>query len=192
MEMPMNDFLQQVFALVCDQNPAHTWASGDGLLPLCQRCTGLYGGAALACLLMWRFRPIPNALYRWLHVVLLLLMTPFGFHLVSQDGLVRTMSGLWFGYGIVGILWLLPSARIAPPSRSGRRNGVLHLLLGLLSMIFLPLLAASGNVMVAIILSWLALVGLVALATLLGSNAFLLITGIAHRLLRPAGGVSYD
>lgn len=42
------ELLHTVFRHVCGQPPDRTWHLDSLLLPVCQRCTGLYIGAALA------------------------------------------------------------------------------------------------------------------------------------------------
>jgi uncharacterized membrane protein len=170
----MAGFMQEIFGLVCGQNPAHTWAPGGELLPLCQRCTGLYVGAALALLLLILYRPPIDIRYRWLHAMLLLAMTPFGFHLVPHGEVLRTMSGHWFGFGSVGLLWLMPGELWAD---KGHRKPSLrsYLLLGLMSLISVPVFAQWGGALAAVTLSWLALAGLAAIAGLLLGNLILLL-----------------
>jgi len=182
----MNAFMHQIFGFVCAQNPAHTWAPGSEWLPFCQRCTGLYVGALFALSLLIWFRPSTDARYRWLHVILLLLMTPFGFHLVSHGAVLRTMSGYWFGFGVVGLLWLLPVTRICTKAGSIAPSLKHYLIMGVAGIILLPLIAIYGGVFSARILSWLAFVGLVATACLLVVNIIIFGSSILAWLLRPA------
>ena len=109
----MMSFLDQVFALVCGQEPSHSWAPGGNLLPFCQRCTGLYTGAAIAAALQLILRLQPRSAYLWFHGLLLLQMIPFGFHLVPQGPVLRTLSGQLFSLGVVAYLWLVPGSRLA-------------------------------------------------------------------------------
>jgi uncharacterized membrane protein len=169
--------MEQIFSLVCGQNPAHTWAPGGKLLPLCERCTGLYVGAVLALVLLLLFRPIPGARYRWLHGVLVLLMAPFGFHIVPQDAALRTLSGLWFGFGAVGLLWLLPGVRFFARRERARCTGEVHVLLGGTSLVLVPAAAGWGGVAAHVVLSWSALAGLAVLAGLVIANASLFLAG---------------
>ena len=48
------------------------------------------------------------------HGAFLLLMAPFGFHWLPQGPVLRTMTGVLFGFGVVTFLWLQPAARGAP------------------------------------------------------------------------------
>ncbi len=182
----MTGFMQKIFGLVCGQNPAHTWAPGGELLPLCQRCTGLYVGAVLALLLLILYRPPIDARYRWLHAMLLLSMTPFGFNLVPHGEVLRTVSGHWFGFGIVGLLWLMPGERWVdkchrkPSLRS-------YLLLGSMSLISVPVCARWGGALAAVTLSWLALAGLAVIAGLLLGNMILLMYTMVTWFQRQTG-----
>jgi uncharacterized membrane protein len=115
----MLDILTHLFAAVCGQAPAHTWAPGGIFLPCCQRCTGLYAGAAVAAFLHWRFRPILSARFLEVHGVFLLLMAPFGFHWVAQGPVLRTVTGMLFGFGVVTFLWLAVGDRSPVNSGAG-------------------------------------------------------------------------
>jgi len=88
------------------------WAPGGTLLPFCQRCTGFYAGAAVALVLHLGLRIRPTARFLQVHGGFLLLMIPLGYHWVPQDALVRGVSGVLFGSGVVSFLWLLPGPRI--------------------------------------------------------------------------------
>jgi uncharacterized membrane protein len=181
----MSALIHRIFGLVCAQNPAHTWAPGGDLLPVCQRCTGLYVGALLALLLLLCFRPATNERYRRLHVILVLLMTPFGFHLVPHGAVLRTMSGNWFGFGVVGLLWLLPEKWIA--AKTGRLTSGLkpYLLLGGASIVLLPLLVIWAGSFAWLVLPWLALAGMAVIAGLLVGNTLIFAVSIFRWLCRP-------
>ena len=179
----MNEFMHQIFGLVCSQNPAHTWTPGGGLLPVCQRCTGLYVSAALALYLLLRFRPSTDTRYRRLHAIFLLLMTPFGFHLVPHGAVLRTMSGYWFGFGVVGLLWLMPGAWVSGRSGPIALSLKHYLFWGAAGLVVLPFITIFGGVSAALILSWLALVGMGAMVGLLVAN-FVLFIGITLAWIR--------
>jgi uncharacterized membrane protein len=180
-----NDFFPQVFSFVCGQDPAHTWAPADKLLPLCQRCTGLYIGILIGLLLLLRYRPLTNARYCRIHVILLLLMAPFGFHLAPQEAFLRTMSGQWFGFGVIGLLWLLPNAKFLPGKRRAA-IGIPHLWIGAMSLLVVPIFARWGGSLAAAVLPWLALAGLAVIAGLLLCNGILLLAPIFSRVRRKA------
>jgi uncharacterized membrane protein len=182
----MTAFLHQIFSFVCAQNPAHTWAPGGELLPFCQRCTGLYVGATLALLLLLWFRPATDARYCWLHVALVLFMTPFGFHLVPHGAVLRTMSGHFFGFGVAGLLWLFPEKMISAKTGRGTSHLGLYLRMGMASIFLLPIFSIWGGGFAALVLSWLALVGLAAITGLLVGNVAIFAFSILAGLRRMA------
>jgi uncharacterized membrane protein len=114
------------FAAVCGQDPGHTWAPGGILLPCCQRCTGLYVGAGVAALLHLLLRPRLSGRFLEIHGAFLLAMVPFGFHWVGQGPVLRTLTGVLFGSGVVTFLWLPLSQMMGERtawSPSDRREG---------------------------------------------------------------------
>ncbi len=179
----ISELTREVFSLICSQNPAHTWAPNGVPLPLCERCTGFYVGAAIALVLLLWFRPVPNRLFRWLHAMLVLAMTPFGFHLVSHGAILRTMSGQWFGFGVVGLLWLLPGARLAQTAGGRVWSTWLHPLIGAASIVALPFFAGRCGAFAAALLPPVALIGLAVLAGLWIANTAILVSTLSsHRL----------
>jgi len=88
----MLDWLHELFASVCGQNLAHTWAPGGQLLPCCQRCTGVYVGTCAAALVHLATPPAPTRFWRWLHGAFLLFMIPAGFHWLPQGPALRAAS----------------------------------------------------------------------------------------------------
>jgi uncharacterized membrane protein len=122
----MLEVLHHVFAAVCGQNPAHTWAPGGILLPCCQRCTGLYVGAGVAALLHIWLRPKLSGRFLEDHGAFLLAMAPFGFHWLKDGPTLRTATGLLFGFAVVTFLWLplagglRENSAFGPPLRKTR------------------------------------------------------------------------
>jgi hypothetical protein len=134
------------------------------------------------------------------HGGFLLLMAPFGFHWLPQGPVLRTITGLLFGFGLFAFLWLPMSRRLADPlafgmgpgrigriGRIGRRRlakgeacgvrpGFMAYAIGLAATVGLvPLLAACGGQVVAYALSSLIFFGLATLAVvLIGNFAFAL------------------
>ena len=102
----MTELLRHVFGWVCGQDPAHTWSPGGELLPLCQRCTGVYAGAFVAALLHLAWRPAPTPRWLWLNGAFLLGMLPFGFYWIPQNAELRCASGILFGFGLIAFLCL--------------------------------------------------------------------------------------
>jgi uncharacterized membrane protein len=119
------EVLNHAFALVCGQNPGHTWTPGGMLLPCCQRCTGLYVGAGMAALLHFWLRPRLSARFLEAHGAFLVFMAPFGFHWLAHGPEMRTITGVLFGFAVVTFL-LLPlvgGAREAAWSRGWPLKG---------------------------------------------------------------------
>jgi uncharacterized membrane protein len=165
------DPLLRVFDGLCAQ--AHCWAPGGETLPFCQRCTGFYVGAALALVLYAVFRPRPTLSVLWAHGLFLLLMVPFGYHLVPQNGTLRTLTGQLFAVGLVGYFCLLPlpSWRNQPAENNhflwAYTAGILA------SLAAVQLMVHWGGRLSGEVLTWLGLAGLIALAVLAVANGIL-------------------
>ena len=182
----MADLLQQLFGWICGQNPSHTWAPGGELLPFCQRCTGLYAGAGVAALWHLLLRPAPTNRWLWLNGGFLLFMVPFGFHWLPQGPVLRAITGVLFGFGLVAFLRLtIRSGTGVPPIqlRGDRpdpcpttRRGYWLTLPALLALV--PWLGAQGNALAANTLTLLAALGALALFSLVLANAVLLTPGL--------------
>ena len=183
----MQDLLYHLFAPVCGQNPAHTWAPGSVSLPCCQRCLGLYVGACMAALLHLTARPAATYRWRWLHGGFLLLMLPFGCHWLPHGPLLRTVTGILFGFGLTAFLRLT----LPPPSSRGhpaRANRIYAAGLGATIML-VPWLGAYGNASTASVLSLLAAGGALALAALVLANAALALRWLTRLLFNRAARV---
>jgi len=102
----MHATLSHAFSWVCGQDPAHTWTCDGLVLPCCQRCTGLYLGALAAFILQSLLRPSMNRNFLWVHGMFLMLMVPFGFHWLPQGPLLRSWTGVLFGFAVVTFLRL--------------------------------------------------------------------------------------
>jgi len=134
----MMDWLFNAFGWVCGQNSSHTWVLAGQSLPFCERCTGLYAGVGLAWIALSVLRPRLTASFLWCHAGLLVLMGPFGFHIIQQTAWLRTASGVWFGFGLVALLNLWRS-----PAAFGSTRGYWVALL--LAVVGVPLAAASNS-----------------------------------------------
>ena len=111
-------------------------------------------------------------------------MAPFGFQLVSHGAVVRTLSGAWFGFGIVGLLWLFPEQELSNEERRSNSWKRLHLCLGALCLILLPVFASHGGAMAAEILPWLSVIGFAVLGGLLLLNLVLFLLWIFGPAIR--------
>jgi hypothetical protein len=164
----MFDSVRYIFSFVCGQDLMHTWAPGGVALPFCQRCTGLYVGAVLAVLLLC-LRPALDGRFRRIHVALLFLMAPFGFHLAPEGPFLRTMSGQWFAFGIVGLLWVYAGSVFRRKVEPRKHGTALYLSCGMGSLILLPFLALHGGVVSAFVLPCAGLAGMIVFAALVAA-----------------------
>ncbi|MEI7728221.1 MAG: DUF2085 domain-containing protein [Verrucomicrobiota bacterium] len=163
----MSFTLSQLFYFACGQNAAHTWMPGGELLPVCQRCTGLYTGAAMALILHAWLRPRPTFAWCLVHSLLLLQMVPFGFHWVPQDAVVRTLTGYLFGGGLIGCLWLLPAQWKAgkSPETPARGRTVVYSVLASTVLGAVLWLVQAGPISAQILTGWIVL-GFISLSVL--------------------------
>lgn len=101
----IHSFAEWLFSSVCHQQAARARAPGGVPLALCQRCTGVYVGAALfLCLLPWmRFRPSRRLAI--LHATFILQMAILGTHLLPHPASIRTLSGQLFIIGAGYFVW---------------------------------------------------------------------------------------
>lgn len=165
--------LTRLFGFVCGQLPAHTWSPGHVLLPLCQRCTGLYAGAAVALLLHAGLRLRPSERFLWLHGGFLLLMVPLGFHWVPQDGLIRTLSGTLFGVGVTSFLWLTTGPRVMATLALDRTGWLVYVTGLACTLAFIPVAAIWGDSRAWYALAIPATLGLAGLGFLVLGNIVL-------------------
>ncbi|MFO1265486.1 MAG: DUF2085 domain-containing protein [Rubrivivax sp.] len=168
-----------LFAFVCGQIPEHTWAPGGMPLHVCQRCTGLYAGAAVALLLHALLRLRPSDRMVALHAVFLLPMVPLGYHWLPQDGLARTLSGILFGAGVVDFLWVNPARRIRATRLPDRADWGRYVAALAITLVAVPLLALRGDARAAWLLDALAVAGFAALVLLVLANLALALRFIA-------------
>lgn len=160
--------LHPIFSFVCGQE--HCWNVGGEALPLCQRCTGLYVGAVPALLVYLWFRPKATNGMLWTHGMCLLLMAPFGYHLVAQTGELRMLTGQLFAIGLVYYLTLLPADRW-PPLRELSRSGMAgYFLSGMATLFFLQAAVIWGGPRTNTMLSWMGLLGLLIYGLLVLGN----------------------
>ncbi len=122
--------LQHLFTYVCGQGDCFL---ADGrVLPVCERCLGLYLGAAATLVWvlaarLWR-RGLPDRSVALADVALLVAAMLGGLHVVDADGPWPMMCGLWTGH--VALLWLSGGAghlgrlaRARAPSQVPWRTG---------------------------------------------------------------------
>jgi uncharacterized membrane protein len=164
------NFPAQFFSWVCGQAVDRSWVFGASTFPLCERCTGIYAGAAIAFMLACCIPGRPNRWTNAIHAILLLQIIPFGLHLWSDTPFLRTLSGGWFGLGLIGFLCHGPGVFLC--GRKIRSAGFGFLGSFLLVNLLAPL-AASGTSAAGRILTVLATVGLLSIVLLIAVNVFL-------------------
>ena len=177
----MMELLRHVFGWVCGQIPAHTWSPGGELLPLCQRCTGVYVGAFVAALLHLVCRPAATPRWLWLNGAFLLFMLPSGFYWIPQNADLRCASGILFGFGLVAFLRLTLPRKVASESEKNSRPQVATVAAGLAAaLVATPLLAEHGNTIAAGILIMACVGGALTLTAMLLANLFILLNRLAR------------
>ena len=179
--------LREVFSYVCGQQ--HNWAPGGVELPFCQRCTGLYVGAVPALLLILSFKPKPSNRMLWLHGICLLVLIPFGYHLVAQTGEERTLTGQLFALGLIYYLTLLPADRLPKWKALWECNSSSYLMGVVMALLALQVDVAWGGLRTNAILAWLGAAGLVLYGFLVLTNVLLLFL-LAWKSLRGRIGSS--
>lgn len=97
----IHDLAQTVFGYLCHQETGRCWAPGGAALALCQRCTGVYAGAALGVFLASFMRYTPDRKTLILHIIFILQMIPFGLHWIPHGATMRMLTGQLFIYGIL-------------------------------------------------------------------------------------------
>jgi uncharacterized membrane protein len=168
--------VRHFFAIICSQH--QSWTPGGQTLPFCQRCTGLYVGATLAAVLYAVCRPHPSSLSLWSHGLLLLVMVPFGYHLVPQNGLIRSLTGQLFAVGLICYLSLLPGERWQRTKLDTKRASRAYLPGVLLSLLLVQLAVRADSPPIATLLAWLGVAGMIVLGGLAIVNVVLLLGGM--------------
>jgi hypothetical protein len=137
----------------------------------------LYAGAGIAALLHLCLRPQLTGRFLAVHAGFILSIAPFGFHWMPQEPVLRTVSGLLYGFGVFAFLWC-PISRRFPGggwigSRPIRSRSTAYAIGLAVTAGLLPLLAACGGRLAAYALSSLVLFGLTALAAVICGDAVL-------------------
>ncbi len=170
--------LTEAFGHVCGQT--HLWEPGGRALPFCQRCTGLYVGAlwAAAAWIAWPPRPTPRIL--WFHGLLMLLMIPFGYHLVPQNGEVRTLTGAVFAVGLLYFLSLEPASRLRPWRETGNRSVAAYVVASLAAGPVVLLAVRARSASLNPVLAWAGAAGFLLFTALALANVVLLLQRLGH------------
>jgi hypothetical protein len=119
--MTLHDF----FGLVCHQDASRSYVIAGEVLPLCQRCTGLYLGVAVGMVSQWLSgsyrKGLPGRAAFTAVLCSLLIMPVFGFHLLDPGPGWRLWSGLIYGHAIA---WLLVPATFSIGRGGGLAEGL--------------------------------------------------------------------
>ena len=104
------EVLSEIFSQLCGRG--RCFDAGGAALPLCQRCLGLYVGAAATALWMvvsgiWR-RGLPSRAVFLAHLAMLAAGILGGLHVIDAAPAWRVTCGLWAGH--VAALWLFGGA----------------------------------------------------------------------------------
>jgi len=180
--------LHLLFSVLCGQYADHTFVPGGLWLPCCQRCTGLYGGAAMAALLHLWLRPRLTARWLALHGLCIALMVPCGAHWIPQGPVLRAASGAVFAFGVFTFLWAPVRARMTGRSPNGSRgapnHGVWVYTAGLgTTLALLPALGLLGGTPGAYLLAGWVACGALALGALVFLDLALAARGAFNSLL---------
>jgi uncharacterized membrane protein len=115
--------LSYIFSFLCNQDASRSFVITGHLLPVCQRCTGVYMGMGISfiyLLLSRHYRKgLPPRSIAYVNVACLLAMPIFGFHLLDPGPAWRLWSGLIYGNALVSLL--LPATSII--YHQGKRFG---------------------------------------------------------------------
>jgi len=140
------DLFTSAYAHVCGQG--RCFVADGAALPVCQRCMGLYVGAALTSAWIFSFHVWRRGLPSWriflIHAVILLTAMLGGIHVLDFGPSWRLLCGLWTGHAFV--LWLVGSAQhlrnaslsIAPTRLGWSPRDEIH---SMLAIMLLPALA---------------------------------------------------
>ena len=183
----MTGLHEQFFSFVCGQSPGRSWLPGGELLPFCQRCTGLYTGAAVGAILQVLCRPRSSPRFLWIHGFFLLQMVPLGFHLVPQGPSLRTLSGFLFALGVVAFLRANNGSRSHSAVERDSRRIRLYTLGVVLGLLIVPVSARWGGTIAHSMLTWFSTIGAAVLLFLVLANLKWTLTwlhGLASYLVR--------
>ena len=100
--------LSTLFSFLCHQNAARSFEIEGLLLPLCQRCTGVYVGMGISFIWLLANRYYKKSLLPrsiiYVNIVSVAIMPIFGFHLLDPGPGWRLWSGLIFGNAVAFLI----------------------------------------------------------------------------------------
>lgn len=174
-----------VFSGLCHQHAWRSWAPGGEPLALCERCLGVYAGAALMALVYPLARFKASRAWLLFHGALVLQVIPLGLHWLPHGPEIRTLSGQAFAIGTCWLMWR-PFHEDGPLARQRISAGPYALAL-LLVAVLLQAAVRINWVPMAALMEALALAGagvLVVTAVLLIGNV--LSAGLSRKSARSA------
>lgn len=132
--------LSTVFSFLCSQDASRSFRIEGLLLPLCQRCTGVYVGMGISFiwLLANRYykKGLPPRSVIYVNIASLVIMPVFGFHVLDPGPGWRLWSGLIFG-NAVAFLMLPASSVICSEGKAAKSYTILSTLSFYVMFIFL-------------------------------------------------------
>ena len=100
--------LSTLFSFLCHQNATRSFGINGLLLPLCQRCTGVYVGMGISFIWLFAYRYYKKGLLPrgviYVNIASLVIMQVFGFHLLDPGPEWRLWSGLIFGNAVAFLI----------------------------------------------------------------------------------------
>ncbi len=163
------NWLASILSVVCGQ--VHCWAPGGVPMPVCERCLGLYLGALWSLILILTLRASPTRAMLWLHGMAMLVIVPFGYHLVPHGPVLRTVTGFLFGVGMVYYLALVSAEALQLEGFARNRSTTTYAIAALLPLPWVLLGVKYGSALLGSLLALLAAAGLAVTALLALANA---------------------
>lgn len=181
------EFLTGIFSHICGQG--NSFIIDGAALPVCQRCLGLYVGAALTAVWLalsgrWR-RGLPTLGVLLLHIGPIVVAGLGGTHVMDAGATWRLMCGLWTGHMIMW--WLIGGVVRLWRGRTGRRARRRHDRLLVVQAVLVLLVLAGLSVVFDLLLAlgWYFWAGAAALgAACLAASALAGLLGLALLTVR--------
>ncbi len=157
--------LSRFLSWMCGQAADRSWLVGGEMFPVCERCTGIYLGAAVAVMLgCWKRSQIDRWLV-WIEILLVLQLIPAGLHWCFDTPVLRTLSGGWFGIGLIGLL-----AKPLVTPRSSNAKQLLSLVSAFIVVTLVSFSISLAGTAFANSCIILILIGLLSVTTLIATN----------------------
>jgi uncharacterized membrane protein len=169
------EVLVKYFSWLCGQATDRSWLFGSEMFPLCERCTGIYAGAAIAMALFLWNRPRPSRTSLVAYGSLILQIIPAGLHWWFDTPALRTLSGAWFGIGLVGLLYHQPAIHYF--SHAEKKKSPVVPMTFLLVTGLVPLIE-RGDVVTGKVCADLVFLGLISIGGLIALNTCRMVEGL--------------